>query len=123
MKKKFLILIVALVLAFAVGCANNTDKDDPTEAPATATPEPTEAGPTAEPTATPEPKPTLPPMDDDEKGKPQEDAEVLIREDFEDGDIDPDEFTLRAEEYIEISDGYMNITEVWSAVSPNYLYG
>lgn len=125
MKKKgiiLLILITAFILLFVTACKKDeTGKETP--AP-TATPAPTEDANTPEPTATKEPGPTLKPITEEEKGKPHPEAEELMKLDFSEvEEIDDIDYELRQPEYINIADGYMNITEVWSAVSPNYGYG
>lgn len=127
MKKRSLILIflIAFALIFVTACKKDDIGADPTPTTApTETPADTTEGPTPEPTATKEPGPTLKPIDEEEKGKPHPEAEELMKLDFSEVDeIDDIEWELRSPDYINISDGYMNITEVWSAVSPNYGYG
>lgn len=123
MKKKLTILslLLVLTLVFATACK----KDDPTVDP-TATPKATEqstAAPTTEPQPTEVPGPTMRPISEEEKGKPQKDAEVLIQEDFEDGQISDTEFFIKYPENLDIADGIMSITRDWSAVSPEYGYG
>lgn len=119
MKKKLIVLCLILVftLVFASACKKDGEKSaDPTATPtqeATATPEPT---------PTKEPGPTLKPITAEEKGKPHKDAEVLISEDFEDGEISETEFFIKYPEYMDIADGIMSITREWSAVSPEYSY-
>ena len=62
-------------------------------------------------------------MTEEEKGKPHPEAEELMKLDFSEvEEIDDIDYELRQPEYINIADGYMNIPEVWSAVSPNYLW-
>ncbi len=109
-KRKFLLVLIAIILISVSSCKKENGNPASTATPETVT------------TPTKEPGPTPKPITEDEKGKPHPQAEVLLKEDFEDGEINPDEFMTLYDEYIKISDGYMNITEVWSAVLPQYAY-
>ena len=101
-RKLILMLIIALAIVFVSACNKENGKDNgKTNAPATATPEPTTV---IEATPTQVPGPTLKPITAEEKGKPHPQAEVLLKEDFEDGEINPDEFKTLYDEYIKISD-------------------
>lgn len=113
--------VMAFTLTFLSSCDNgNGDDVDNTKEPViTDVPGDT----TEKPKETKEPGPTLKPITEDELGKPHPEAEVLLKLDFEDGEINEDEFRLLYPEFIEIEDGYMHITEEWSAVIPKYLYG
>jgi hypothetical protein len=115
--RKHILLVMVLVLVLTIVSCNKQDKEPSATQTPQLTQEPT-AVPTEGPTA--EPKATLKPITN--KGYPQEEAEVLIFEDFDDGEIDENEFVVVLGENADIIDGEMHITREWTALSPEYDY-
>jgi hypothetical protein len=113
-RKLYLFLLSLLVVAALVFTACDKEDTGPKE-----TPEPTEVAtkaPTPEPTPTPTPKPTVEPIPEDKKGFPQEDAEELFKDTFDEEDFG-NYLTLQGS-YMAVEDGKLIITEHWSAYSP-----
>ncbi len=123
MKKTLVVILLIVSITLVFTACKDTGNKPNDKVNATATPAATEtpvATATPEPTATPVPGPTLKPLSEEEKGKPQKDAEIIAIEDFDDGTIDYDNFQTKSDENIVIKDGEMHIETVWAAIAPLY---
>lgn len=107
---KKLIILLTLITALVLTSCKNEDQPKST---ATKAPEQTQAvtatpSPTAEPTEAPTPTPSKEPLGD-KLGIPQEDAEVIFMDDYEEG-VPADESMFRYSNGHEIVDGKLYLS-------------
>jgi hypothetical protein len=117
-RKLFAFLLTLLLVMALVFTACDVKDKSPKE-----TPEPTDTAtkaPTPEPTPTPTPKPTVEPISEEKKGVPQEDAEVLFKDTFDEDNLE--QYLLKQGEFMIVEDGRLLIPENWSAYIPDVTY-
>lgn len=125
-RKRLIILTLMLALVLALILASCDGEGSPKQ---TAEPTPTaERTPTPTPPPTPTPAPTVAPLDESERGIPQEDADILFKDEFKDNDADGEAIFRNGalpvhhfenEEMILSHDGSAFVDN-WESYSPDY---